>query len=114
MHLRPFFFPADSIVGFNRVYDRRGFYSIHCGFPPESQRAGIRAVMEALTAACAGSFAAVMKPMRGPGEGLLSFPLEGMVYAVDLSRRAGIEELHKQIERITLDHGGRLYLARTP
>ena len=114
MHLRPFFFPADSIVGFNRVYGRRGFYSIHCGFPPESQRAGIRAVMEALTAACAGSFAAVMKPMRGPGAGLLSFPLEGMVYAVDLPRRAGIEELHKQIERITLDHGGRLYLARTP
>ena len=35
-----------------------------------------------------------------------------MVYAVDLPRRARIEELHKQIERITLDHGGRLYLAK--
>lgn len=112
MHLYPFFFPADSIVGFNRVYGRRGFYSIHTGFPRESQRAGIRAVMEALTAARAGSFAAVVKPMRGPGAGLLSFPLEGMVYAVDLPRRRGIEELHKQVERITLDHGGRLYLAK--
>lgn len=112
MQLHPFFFPTDSMVGFNKVYGRRGFYSIHTGFPRESQRAGIRAVMEALTAAGAGSFAAVMKPMRGPGEGLLSFPIDGMVYAVDLPRRAGIEEVHKKIERITLDHGGRLYLAK--
>ncbi|MBS27683.1 MAG: hypothetical protein CL566_01975 [Alphaproteobacteria bacterium] len=35
-----------------------------------------------------------------------------MAYAVDLPRRAGIEELHKQIERITLDHDGRLYIAK--
>lgn len=112
MRLHPFLFPLDSIVGFNRVYGRRGFYSIHTGFPRESQRAGIRAVMEALTAARAGSFAAVMKPMRGPGAGMLSFPIEGMAYAIDLPRRAGIEEVHRQIERITLDHGGRLYIAK--
>jgi decaprenylphospho-beta-D-ribofuranose 2-oxidase len=68
--------------------------------------------MESLTAARAGSFAAVMKPMRGPGDGLLSFPMKGMAYAIDLPRRAGIEELHRDIERIVLDHGGRLYVAK--
>lgn len=112
LHLYPYLFPLDSIVGFNRVYGRRGFYSIHTGFPRETQRAGIVAVMEAITAARAGSFAAVMKPMRGPGAGLLSFPMDGMAYAIDLPRRAGVEALHKQIERITLDHGGRLYIAK--
>lgn len=112
LQLRPFLFPLDSIVDFNRVYGRRGFYSIHTGFPRASQRAGIRAVMETLTGAGAGSFAAVMKPMRGAGAGMLSFPVEGMAYAVDLPRRAGIEELHKRIERITLDHDGRLYIAK--
>lgn len=110
--LGPFFFPLDAMPGFNRVYGRRGFYSIHTGFPQENQRAGIRAVMESLTAARAGSFAAVMKPMRGPGDGLLSFPVKGMAYAIDLPRRAGIEELHRDIERIVLDHGGRLYVAK--
>lgn len=110
--LGPFFFPLDSMPGFNRIYGRRGFYSIHTGFPVESQRAGIRAVMETLTAARAGSFAAVMKPMRGSGDGLLSFPMHGMAYAIDLPRRAGIEEIHKDIERIVLDHGGRLYVAK--
>jgi decaprenylphospho-beta-D-ribofuranose 2-oxidase len=112
VHLYPYLFPLDSIVGFNRVYGRRGFYSIHTGFPRATQRAGIVAVMEALTAARAGSFAAVMKPMRGPGAGLLSFPMEGMAYAIDLPRRKGVEALHKEIERITLDHGGRLYIAK--
>ena len=112
LHLRPFLFPIDSIVGFNRIYGKRGFYSVHTGFPRATQRAGIVAVMEAITAARAGSFAAVMKPMRGPGAGLLSFPIEGMAYAIDLPRRAGVEALHKQIERITLDHGGRLYIAK--
>lgn len=110
--LGPFFFPLDSMPGFNRIYGRRGFYSIHTGFPRESQRAGIRAVMEALTAARAGSFAAVMKPMRGPGDGLLSFPMHGMAYAIDLPRRAGIEAVHEDIERLVLDHGGRLYVAK--
>ncbi len=110
--LGPFFFPLDSMPGFNRVYGRRGFYSIHTGFPHESQGTGIRAVMEAVTAAGAGSFAAVMKPMGGPGAGYLSFPMHGMAYAIDLPRRAGIEELHRDIERVVLDHGGRLYVAK--
>ncbi len=110
--LGPFFFPLDSMPGFNRVYGRRGFYSIHTGFPHESQGAGIRAVMEAVSRAGAGSFAAVMKPMGGPGEGYLSFPMHGMAYAIDLPRRAGIEDLHREIERIVLDHGGRLYVAK--
>ena len=112
VHLRPYLFPLDHIEGFNRVYGRRGFYSVHTGFPRATMREGIVAVMEAITAARAGSFAAVMKPMRGPGAGLLSFPIEGMAYAIDLPRRAGVEALHREIERITLDHGGRLYIAK--
>jgi decaprenylphospho-beta-D-ribofuranose 2-oxidase len=107
-----FFFPLDAIEGFNRVYGRRGFYSIHAGFPTASMRAGIRAVLGEISAAGAGSFAAVMKPMRGPGDGMLSFPIAGMAFAVDLPRRAGVEALHRRLEKLTLDHGGRLYVAK--
>jgi len=38
--------------------------------------------------------------------------MHGMAYAVDLPRRAGVEDLHREIERIVLDHGGRLYVAK--
>jgi decaprenylphospho-beta-D-ribofuranose 2-oxidase len=107
-----FFFPLDAISGFNRVYGRRGFYSIHTGFPTATMRAGVRAVLEEISNAGAGSFAAVIKPMRGPGVGLLSFPIAGMAFAVDLPRRAGVEDLHRRLERLTLDHGGRLYVAK--
>lgn len=107
-----FFFPLDGISDFNRVYGRRGFYSIHTGFPPATMRAGIRAILEEIAAAGAGSFAAVMKPMGEPGAGLLSFPIEGMAFAVDLPRRRGIEALHRRLEKRTLDHGGRLYVAK--
>ena len=82
------------------------------GWASGSLIGGLSAMMGTLTAARAGSFAAVMKPMRGPGDGLLSFPMHGMAYAIDLPRRAGIEKVHTDIERIVLDHGGRLYVAK--
>ena len=110
--LFPFLFPLDHVRGFNKLLGHRGFYSIHAGFPSESQRQGIRALLGAIAQAQAGSITSVIKPMRGPGEGLLSFPLRGMVFAIDLPRREGVEKLHARLEAATLDHGGRLYLAK--
>lgn len=110
--LRPFLFPLDHMIGFNRLYGRRGFYSIHAGFPRVDQRAGLVAMLEAIAEAQAGSFSAVMKPMGGPGGGMLSFPMDGMALAVDMPRRRGVEDLHRRLERIVLDHGGRLYVAK--
>lgn len=36
--LFPFLFPLDHVRGFNKLFGHRGFYSIHAGFPPETQR----------------------------------------------------------------------------
>lgn len=109
--IEPFYFPLDHIQRFNRIYGRRGFYSVHCGIP-YGDRAGLHELLGEIVRARAGSVAAVIKPMGGPGEGFLSFPLKGYALAVDLPRRAGVEELHARLERITLDHGGRLYAAK--
>lgn len=109
--LEPFYFPLDHIGHFNRIYGRRGFYSPHFGIP-HGDPAGVRKLLEAVVQARAGSLASVLKPMGGPGEGYLSFPMRGYAFAVDLPRRPGVEELHKKLERITLDHGGRLYVAK--
>jgi decaprenylphospho-beta-D-ribofuranose 2-oxidase len=56
--------------------------------------------------------AAVLKPMGGPGEGMMSFPLKGYALAVDTPRRRGTEALYAQLERMVLHHGGRIYAAK--
>ncbi|MCC7345831.1 MAG: FAD-binding oxidoreductase [Variibacter sp.] len=109
--IAPFYFPLDHIRDFNRIYGRTGFYSVHCGIP-YGNRAGVRAILEEIVRARAGSIASVLKPMGGAGEGFISFPLKGYALAVDLPRRPGVEELYARIERMTLDHGGRLYVAK--
>ncbi len=109
--IEAFYFSLDHIDGFNRVYGRRGFYSIHCGIP-HGDREGVRKLLAEIVRARAGSIAAVLKAMGGPGEGFISFPFKGYAFAVDLPRRAGVEELYARLERITLDHGGRLYAAK--
>jgi decaprenylphospho-beta-D-ribofuranose 2-oxidase len=109
--ISPFYFPLDHIKGFNRVYGPKGFYSAHFGIP-YSERDCVKKLLAEISQARAGSIAAVLKPMGGPGEGLMSFPFKGIAFAVDLPRRAGVEALHERLERIALAHGGRLYVAK--
>jgi decaprenylphospho-beta-D-ribofuranose 2-oxidase len=109
--LAPFYFPLDHIQGFNKVYGPRGFYSVHFGIP-YGERDCIKKLLAEIVAARAGSIASVLKPMGGPGEGLMSFPFKGIAFAVDLPRRSGVEDLHQRLERIALAHGGRLYVAK--
>ncbi|MGE0253390.1 MAG: FAD-binding protein [Alphaproteobacteria bacterium] len=109
--LDAFYFPLDHIAGFNRVYGRPGFWSVHAGFPAGAERGIVRFLAE-IVAARAGSIASVMKPMGGPGDGMMSFPMRGTAFACDLPRRPGVEALHARLERIVLDHGGRLYVAK--
>ncbi|MBM3558590.1 MAG: FAD-binding oxidoreductase [Alphaproteobacteria bacterium] len=109
--LDAFYFPLDHIAGFNRVYGRPGFWSVHAGIPVGEER-GIEKFLAEIVAARAGSIASVMKPMGGPSDGMLSFPMHGTAFACDLPRRPGVEALHARLERIVLDHGGRLYVAK--
>ena len=109
--IEKFCFPLDHLVNFNRVYGRGGFYSFHCGIP-QGRHEGVRELLRAISAARAGSMAAVLKPMGGPGDGMMSFPLKGYGFAVDTPRRAGTEGLYAELERIVLQHGGRIYVAK--
>ena len=109
--LEKFYFPLDHLVNFNKVYGRGGFYSFHCGIP-QGNHQGVRDLLRAISDAQAGSMAAVLKPMGGPGEGLMSFPLKGYALAVDTPRRSGTAALYARLERMVLQHGGRMYAAK--
>src|SRR5690606_39213286 len=107
-----FLYPLDSLHDWNRIYGRRGFYQFQCVLPDATSAAGLRRLLETISGTGCPSFLAVLKTLGGPGRGHLSFPLRGHTLALDFPRRAGAEELLQRLEAITLDHGGRIYLAK--
>jgi decaprenylphospho-beta-D-ribofuranose 2-oxidase len=107
-----FLYPLDAIGDWNRLYGRRGFYQFQCVIPDSEAPRGIARLLEAVAAERAASFLAVLKTLGAEGEGMLSFPLRGYTLALDFPNRHGTAALLARLETITLDHGGRIYLAK--
>ncbi len=110
--LTQFLYPLDAIADWNKLYGKRGFYQFQCALPDKESPVGLRKLMEEISAAGAGSFLAVLKTLGGEGRGHLSFPLRGYTLALDFPAKSGVRALLARLERITLDHGGRIYLAK--
>lgn len=109
---REFLYPLDTLHDWNRIYGRRGFYQFQCVLPDTSAPAGLRRLLETISDTGSPSFLAVLKTLGGSGRGHLSFPIRGHTLALDFPRRNGAEDLLRRLEAITLDHGGRIYLAK--
>jgi decaprenylphospho-beta-D-ribofuranose 2-oxidase len=109
---RSYFCPLDGISQWNRMYGRRGFIQYQAVLPTESSHRGLVRLLEKLTQARAASFLGVLKTMGPAGPGLLSFPMRGHTLALDIPMRPGVVDLARQLDRIVLDHGGRVYLAK--
>lgn len=112
VHIERFLYPLDAISHWNRLYGRRGFFQFQCVLPDAGAPKGLRRLLEAVSESQASSFLAVLKTMGGAGPGMLSFPLRGYTLALDLPNRPGARELLSRLEGITLDHAGRVYLAK--
>jgi decaprenylphospho-beta-D-ribofuranose 2-oxidase len=110
--LTQFLYPLDAIEDWNRLYGKRGFYQFQCVLPDAESPVGLRKLMEAISAAGTGSFLAVLKTLGAEGRGHLSFPMRGFTLALDFPAKPGVTELLGRLEHITLDHGGRIYLAK--
>jgi decaprenylphospho-beta-D-ribofuranose 2-oxidase len=67
----------------------------------------LRSISEADT----GSFLSVLKRF-GKGAGALSFPFEGYTLALDFPADDRSRALIDRLDAITLEHGGRFYLAK--
>jgi decaprenylphospho-beta-D-ribofuranose 2-oxidase len=112
MPYRRFLYPLDAIGQWNRIYGRSGFYQFQCVLPDEDAPQGLRRMLEEISRGGRASFLAVLKTLGGEGRGFLSFPMRGFTLALDFPRRPGVEDLLARLERLTLDHGGRIYLAK--
>jgi FAD/FMN-containing dehydrogenase len=108
-----FFYPLDSIAHWNRMYGRRGFIQYQAVFPLESARAGLKRLLEQISASGKASFLAVLKTFGPQNQGMLSFPREGLTLALDFANTGqSLRDLASAMDRTVLDHGGRVYLAK--
>ena len=112
MPLQTFLYPLDRLGHWNRIYGRRGFYQFQSVIPERTAAAGIAALLEAISRARRGSFLAVLKTLGAGGRGHLSFPERGYTLAMDFPRSGPVHALLRELERITLRHQGRVYLAK--
>lgn len=107
-----FLYPLDAIHNWNRLYGKPGFSQFQAVIPDTAAESGLRALLSAANAGGTASFLAVLKTLGAESQGLLSFPQPGFTLALDLPRRAQTAALLARLEAITLDHGGRVYLAK--
>jgi len=106
-----FFFPLDKIHDWNRLYGKKGFYQFQNVVPLSGANA-LREMLEKIANAGLASPLAVLKRM-GPGRaGHMSFPMEGYTLAVDFPNHGQAEGLIRELEAMTVEAGGRIYLAK--
>jgi len=108
-----YFYPLDALLEWNRIYGARGFTQYQCALPLATARDALADQLDAIAAAGAGSFLAVLKRF-GPGAPArpLSFPIEGYTLALDFPVTAAALTLMDRLDEITAAAGGRLYLAK--
>lgn len=106
-----FFYPLDSLLQWNRMYGKRGFVQYQATLPLE-HAAGLTKLLEKLSRSRRASFLAVLKRFGEQGAGMLSYPSKGYTLSLDIPNHGDLTEFLRGMDRLVLDHGGRLYLAK--
>ncbi|WP_372922041.1 FAD-binding protein, partial [Roseovarius sp.] len=106
-----YFYPLDAILGWNRIYGRKGFAQFQCVLPLEHSEIGLTALLSEIAKTGSGSFLAVLKRF-GKQDSAFSFPMEGYTLALDFPVTPKTLALLERLDQITIAHGGRFYLAK--
>lgn len=106
-----YFYPLDAIIGWNKIYGRKGFVQFQCVLPIISAEDGLTCILEQTAKSGLGSFLAVLKKF-GPQESAFSFPMAGYTLALDFPITQKTFELLNVLDEITIKFGGRFYLAK--
>ncbi len=112
VHVNEFFYPLDAIHHWNRMYGKKGFVQYQFVLPKAASLEGLTAVLSRVSAERLGSFLVVLKLMGPANDNLLSFPLEGYTLALDFKIQPGLFRLMDELDRLVIDHGGRIYLTK--
>lgn len=108
-----FFYPLDSLLEWNRIYGRRGFYQFQC-VVPFNNASVITELLSMIRSANQGSFLSVLKTMGDKASpGLMSFCRPGVTLALDFpnggKKTIG---LLRALESIVSEADGAIYPAK--
>lgn len=107
-----FFYPLDSIDNWNKLYGPAGFLQYQFVLPEEVAAKGLKEILGRIGDSGMGSFLAVLKLMGKENSNLISFPTKGYTLALDFPITAGLFPFLDGLDKIVLEYGGRLYLAK--
>ena len=114
VHYDPFFYPLDSILGWNRLYGPRGFFQHQSVVPMHAAVGAMQRLLTLTGDFQQGSFLVVLKlfgERKSPG--LLSFPMAGATLALDLPNRGeSTRKLLQAMTDVVVEAGGRIYPAK--
>jgi hypothetical protein len=113
-HFRPFLYPLDGILEWNRIYGPRGFFQYQCVVPVADAEASVREILRLISQSGVGSFLAVLKNF-GPSAplGMLSFARPGTTLALDFPNRGAVTlRLLESLDGVTRSAGGAVYPAK--
>lgn len=112
-NFQSYFYPLDQVQHWNRIYGRRGVLQYQLVLPLETCRDGLVQILQRVTQSNRASFLAVLKTTGPANQSPLSFPIEGASLALDFPNRGDdVFELLDDLDRIVLERGGRVYLAK--
>ena len=106
-----YFYPLDNILGWNKIYGRKGFVQYQCVIPLEKSKEGLIELLKEIDKSKIRSFLSVIKRF-GKQESNFSFPMEGYTIALDFPVNKETLNLLDKLDKITLKYGGRFYLAK--
>ncbi len=109
--LEKFFYPLDKVLGWNKIYGRRGFIQFQCVLPLDTAVVGLNELLLSVSTSDAECYLAVLKKF-GKQEGRFSFPMEGYSLALDFPANQKTERLLEKLDDIALRYKGRFYLAK--
>ncbi len=111
MDFDKFFYPLDSILEWNKMYGRRGFFQYQFVLPEDRSFDGLKEILEEISGSGYGSFLAVLK-LFGEEEAPFSFPMKGYTLALDFPLSEETLQLAEKLDKIVLKYGGRHYLSK--
>ena len=113
-HYKPFFYPLDNLLNWNRMYGPRGFFQYQCVVPYEDSCDSIKALLKEIRLSGVGSFLAVLKTFGSrQSPGMLSFPLPGVTLALDFPNHGDrTHKLFGRLDAVVREAGGRIYPAK--
>ncbi|MDI1240879.1 MAG: FAD-binding protein, partial [bacterium] len=113
VHFDSFFYPLDKLRNWNRLYGRSGFLQYQFVLPKEESYRGLRKILEAIQRSGQGSPLAVLKLLgKADPNCVMSFPMSGYTLAIDFKISPLVFVLLDSLDKIVMEHGGRIYLAK--